>query len=103
MMVCRQAILPLVAFYGVVDAFIQSRNRCSVGQNRPLLFAETTNSDGVEVSEPAPSGGFDTDTALFCAGLAFDAYVEPPADSSRWERGVSNAELMFNTASSFRW
>ena len=31
---------------------------------------------------------FDIDTALFCAGLAFDAYVEPPPDSSRWERGV---------------
>jgi hypothetical protein len=33
---------------------------------------------------------FDIDTALFCAGLAFDSYVEPPANSSRWERGVSN-------------
>lgn len=33
-------------------------------------------------------GGFDLDTALFCGGLAFDAYVEPPANSSRWERGV---------------
>ena len=34
--------------------------------------------------------GFDLDTALFAAGLAFDSYVEPPADSSRWERGVSS-------------
>ena len=33
--------------------------------------------------------GFDLDTALFCGGLAFDAYVEPPAHSTRWERGVS--------------
>lgn len=34
---------------------------------------------------------FDVDKALFCAGLAFDAYVEPDPDSSRWERGVSSA------------
>jgi hypothetical protein len=32
---------------------------------------------------------FDLETALFCGGLAFDAYTEPPANSSRWERGVS--------------
>ena len=32
---------------------------------------------------------FDVDMALFCAGLAFDSYVEPDPDSSRWERGVS--------------
>lgn len=31
---------------------------------------------------------FDLTTALFCAGLAFDAYSEP-SDSSRWEKGVS--------------
>jgi hypothetical protein len=33
--------------------------------------------------------GFDIDTAVFCAGLAFDSYVEPSSNSSRWERGVS--------------
>ena len=38
--------------------------------------------------------GFDLDTALFCGGLAFDAYVEPPQDSSRWEKGVSNCVLL---------
>jgi hypothetical protein len=36
--------------------------------------------------------GFDIDTALFCAGLAFDSYVEPPANSSRWERGVRHID-----------
>ena len=36
------------------------------------------------------SNTFDVDKALFCAGLAFDAYVEPDPDSSRWERGVSD-------------
>lgn len=35
------------------------------------------------------NGDFDLTTALFCGGLAFDAYAEPPVNSSRWERGVS--------------
>lgn len=39
-------------------------------------------------STAGTGGGFDIDTALFCAGLAFDSYVEPPSNSSRWERGV---------------
>ncbi|KAL3914991.1 MAG: hypothetical protein SGARI_008291, partial [Bacillariaceae sp.] len=38
--------------------------------------------------------GFDMNTALFCAGLAFDSYVEPPSDSSRWERGVRSNYIM---------
>ena len=48
---------------------------------------------------------FDVDTALFCAGLAFDAYVEPDPDSSRWERGVSrkaSGEVEFNRIESSR-
>jgi hypothetical protein len=36
-----------------------------------------------------PKDKFDLETALFCSGLAFDSYVEPPSNSSRWERGVS--------------
>ena len=36
------------------------------------------------------NGAFDLTTALFCGGLAFDAYAEPPPNSSRWERGVSS-------------
>lgn len=38
---------------------------------------------------------FDVDTALFCAGLAFDAYVEPDPDSSRWERGSKGMNVAF--------
>jgi len=38
---------------------------------------------------------FDVDTALFCAGLAFDAYVEPDPDSSRWERGSKGMNIAF--------
>jgi len=35
------------------------------------------------------------DAALFCAGLAFDAYVEPPPDSSRWEKGSKSMNVAF--------
>lgn len=38
---------------------------------------------------------FDIDTALFCAGLAFDSYVEPDPDSSRWERGSKGMNVAF--------
>ena len=38
---------------------------------------------------------FNIDTALFLAGLAFDAYTEPPPNSSRWERGSSGLNVAF--------
>ena len=47
-------------------------------------------SDHKEIQIPEPVlDRFDLETALFCSGFAFDAYTEPPANSSRWERGVS--------------
>jgi len=39
---------------------------------------------------------FDMDAALFCGGLAFDAYVEPP--KSRWERGSKGWKVAFCSA-----
>lgn len=38
---------------------------------------------------------FSLTTALFCAGLAFDSYVEPPSNSSRWERGSKGLNVAF--------
>jgi hypothetical protein len=38
---------------------------------------------------------FNLTTALFCAGLAFDAYVEPPPNSSRWEKGSQGLNVAF--------
>ena len=38
---------------------------------------------------------FDMDIAVFCGGLAFDAYVEPPEDSSRWETGSRGWKVAF--------
>ena len=41
---------------------------------------------------------FSLPTALFLAGLAFDAYVEPPPASSRWERGSGGVDVAFLSA-----
>lgn len=92
----RQAMLSLALLFGIADSFAQSGgNQNKVGRNQFCLFAETTSSKDVDnkdlLLKSSSSASFDTDTALFCAGLAFDAYVEPPEDSSRWERGVSNS------------
>ena len=38
---------------------------------------------------------FDISIALLCGGLAFDAYVEPDNNSSRWERGSSGVNVAF--------
>jgi hypothetical protein len=38
---------------------------------------------------------FDLSLALLCSGLAFDAYVEPDKNSSRWERGSSGVDVAF--------
>lgn len=43
------------------------------------------------------NGDFDLTVALFCGGLAFDAYAEPPANSSRWERGSSGLNVAFQS------
>jgi hypothetical protein len=43
------------------------------------------------------NGPFDLTTALFCGGLAFDAYASPPEDSSRWERGSSGVDVAFQS------
>jgi hypothetical protein len=66
------------------------------------LFADTVDGDQ-EIPNAAASSdpkkpnydAFDLDTALFCGGLAFDAYVEPPEDSSRWERGSKGMNVAF--------
>lgn len=39
---------------------------------------------------------FDLTTALFCGGLAFDAYSEP-SDSSRWEKGPQGTNVAFQS------
>ena len=56
-----------------------------------------SNSNSSTVSRKCPPSQppFSLPTALFLAGLAFDAYVEPPPNSSRWERGSSGLNVAF--------
>jgi hypothetical protein len=65
-------------------AVVTNNNNSDEQQQRRQVSTTTT------TTTTATAKLFDIDTALFCAGLAFDSYVEPPANSSRWERGVSN-------------
>lgn len=61
-----------------------------VASSSSLTDDDNDSSTDRETAEKGTCDKFDLDLALFCGGLAFDAYVEPPADSSRWERGVSD-------------
>mmetsp|Transcript_18437 Transcript_18437/g.24348 ORF Transcript_18437/g.24348 Transcript_18437/m.24348 type:complete len:794 (-) Transcript_18437:218-2599(-) len=56
------------------------------------FHASNTNLYAIDTS---PSEKFDLDVALFLGGVAFDAYVEPPANSSRWERGSKGMNVAF--------
>eukprot|EP00980_Cylindrotheca_fusiformis_P001577 scaffold360_cov107-Cylindrotheca_fusiformis.AAC.7 len=93
-----------VASLSLVGAFVVPRNRqlrTAKSSSSSLLVAESTEADEEVTIEPVKENpdGFDTDTALFCAGLAFDAYVEPPANSSRWERGSKGMNVAFSSTS----
>lgn len=38
---------------------------------------------------------FDVNTAVFCAGFAFEAYNEPSDNDARWERGADGCDVAF--------
>ncbi|CAB9496305.1 Lipase class 3 family protein [Seminavis robusta] len=59
------------------------------------LWSAATDDIGVEESSLTKTGKFDLEAALFCSGLAFDSYVEPPSNSSRWERGSKGMDVAF--------
>ena len=63
--------------------FLHSRH-----QSSPLYTTSINNDVDRSIITPPT---FNLTAALFCAGLAFDAYSEP-SNSSRWEKGVSIEE-----------
>lgn len=64
--------------------------------HKSTLFVSDPDLSTIEhAGDPHTSAGFDLNTALFCGGLAFDAYLEPPANSSRWERGSKGMNVAF--------
>jgi hypothetical protein len=38
---------------------------------------------------------FDVETAVLCAGFAFEAYNEPSPNDARWERGADGCDVAF--------
>jgi Lipase (class 3) len=50
---------------------------------------------GIPYLEFGKVDAFDLNVALFCGGLAFDSYVEPPSNSTRWERGSKGMNVAF--------
>ena len=81
---------PAVAFGrgrgdGAADRRRLSQLRSEVGADDPTPDADRW----------GDSQKFDLTAALFCGGLSFDAYAEPPADSARWERGSKGMSVAF--------
>ena len=68
----------------------QHQQSCLFVASSSSLTDDNDSNTDRETTEKGTCDKFDLDLALICGGLAFDAYVEPPADSSRWERGVSD-------------
>jgi hypothetical protein len=86
----RIEIAITIASFSLGGAFLIPNQKLIDRPSR--LFADAVDTpEGGQVEEQSGSSTskFDLDTALFCGGLAFDSYLEPPANSSRWERGVS--------------
>lgn len=82
------------------DYFVTSFSTTTIATKPPRtlstdLLATSTNDITAPSSSSSSSSSFQLDSALFCAGLAFDAYVEPPANSTRWERGSKGMSVAF--------
>eukprot|EP00288_Rhodomonas_lens_P019108 CAMPEP_0177716546 /NCGR_PEP_ID=MMETSP0484_2-20121128/14565_1 /TAXON_ID=354590 /ORGANISM="Rhodomonas lens, Strain RHODO" /LENGTH=731 /DNA_ID=CAMNT_0019228579 /DNA_START=330 /DNA_END=2525 /DNA_ORIENTATION=+ len=45
--------------------------------------------------KPAQEFPFDVDSAVLCAGFAFEAYNEPDSADARWERGTDGCDVAF--------
>lgn len=77
-----------------------NRNRLRCNSRLHSTTAEENGNSSADTTtinkRPTPNQPpFSLETALFLAGLAFDAYVEPPPTSSRWERGSSGTNVAF--------
>lgn len=64
-------------------------------KRRDTALSLSTDISGNEASDYSGSDRFNLNVALFCGGLAFDAYQEPPANSSRWEKGSKGMNVAF--------
>jgi Lipase (class 3) len=72
-----------------------TRSRTLVASATPSLGVQSTPLDSNSTSPTSSRNTFSLTTALFAAGLAFDVYAEPPANSSRYERGSGGLTVGF--------
>ena len=85
-------LLSIFASYGFQTATVRRKLQFQQMQQikNPLSLFMTEEASSMECVDNI----FDTTLALWCAGLAFDAYAEP-SDSSRWERGSKGTNVAF--------
>lgn len=81
------------------DVSSRRHNHMSFVQHRMAAKDEDSKENEIKATPQSKqflmNGKFDLSTALFCGGLAFDAYVEPAQNSSRWERGSTGTKVAF--------
>lgn len=106
-LVCLAAFLQQGSGFVTKAPCHQSKVFSSSTAPRPITARFSTTEEDAEAAqiinenlEPSalklpPSDKFDLETALFCSGLAFDSYIEPPPNSSRWERGSKGMDVAF--------
>lgn len=107
--ICNAFILPVGTVNRLSSAFpplkSSSTSRKTIITSsitrKQIICASTTIGDDSPESKQTNyhecNGPFDLTTALFCGGLAFDAYAPPPENSSRWERGSSGVDVAFQS------
>jgi len=87
-----------VKWWSSTSTFLKHEAQTFGRQRLFLSQASTYESGGKIVECNSNNSLFDLTSALFCAGLAFDAYAEPNANSPRWERGSRGTNVAFQSA-----
>lgn len=93
MRLSRRTILVAVSWgrWATTDAFV-----ATTSASRTVGWTTSLRSSSSSADVESSSSSFSLDAALFSAGLAFDAYVEP-SDRSRWERGPQGLNVAFQS------
>ena len=80
-------------FYATIDDWEEGTGAAAAAADDDTSLVINDNNIRPSNLELPPADKFDLETALFCSGLAFDSYIEPASNSSRWERGVRYRRL----------
>eukprot|EP00542_Grammatophora_oceanica_P009164 CAMPEP_0194042768 /NCGR_PEP_ID=MMETSP0009_2-20130614/14517_1 /TAXON_ID=210454 /ORGANISM="Grammatophora oceanica, Strain CCMP 410" /LENGTH=821 /DNA_ID=CAMNT_0038686749 /DNA_START=22 /DNA_END=2487 /DNA_ORIENTATION=+ len=97
------SILPCCAFVSVarwtnvrpIHQLKTTKLRASVDLSGEDTISSAADSDPDQSDPSSSATRFNLERALFLAGTAFDSYVEPPKESSRWERGSQGLNVAF--------